>query len=298
MPTTYDELPNRVQEAARDPDDWEMGDPTAIQEATCESCGDGLFWVELPDDEGESCFICGQHTGPQESHGEPVNDWGEPTHAEYIDGDLYAVADPTDERDGGGILCGGCYENFDYHPDGTVSVVGSDGTTASVTHMGGIMQLGYDTEMTDEMREIVEAIVAGTTTVSIDAWRSSRRSPDEAADLTRVSSGWHSSMERSEQSDRINAITNGEMHHDRYFDLVADGDEMVDVIMDPDKTAAEEFETVESDGPGWDFPVAVNITTTSNVCSTGLAVYAPESDADAVREFLEDATAQPVYAGL
>lgn len=78
----------------------------------------------------------------------------------------------------------------------------------------------------------------------------------------RVKAGWHSSLERSELSDRINALTSGEVHK----------------VM------------------GWDKPVAVKFGTTRNICSMTLGVYAPEEYADDLDEILNKKAA-PWYAG-
>lgn len=79
----------------------------------------------------------------------------------------------------------------------------------------------------------------------------------------RVSTGWHSSMERSELSNMINDITSGDLP------------------------------------PEVDGPVMVKFSGTGNVCSVGISVYAEhEADADILKEYLSGARAAPGYAGV
>lgn len=88
--------------------------------------------------------------------------------------------------------------------------------------------------------------------------------PDDAAEWTQVRTGWHSSLESSEVSDRINALTRGDV--------------------------------------GIYGPVIVKFGETNNVCSIAVSVYAPEGltyyDKEAhglrpFREYLEGAKSTP-----
>lgn len=82
--------------------------------------------------------------------------------------------------------------------------------------------------------------------------------PDDATEWVQIDAGWHSSMERSDVSDRINQITRGER--------------------------------------GFYGPVLVKFSETNNVCSVGLTVWAAEGVDDEVRAFLRGATSTPAGA--
>lgn len=254
----YEELPARVQEVTIE----EECAPDEIRSAECYSCGDTIYWV--PTDVDETCEICGMHHG---TDGCPVNDWGEPTHYEHV-GDpmtLYLTVSGDIET-----MCGGCYENMDHHPDGSISLVEPDGSTVKTTYMNGVYYNPREwppyPDVPDEAMELIDEIIQGNRRIRVDGWRSYAAPPGAAGELTKVSSGWHSSMEKSKLSDRINKITQGDLHSG-------------------------------SVPEAWDFPVVVVTTTTSNVCSMGLDVYAPQEHEETVSDYL-DVRAQPGHAGV
>lgn len=80
-----------------------------------------------------------------------------------------------------------------------------------------------------------------------------------------VSTGWHSSLERSDLSDLINDITRGDFH-----------------------------ETATADIP----PVMVAFSGTGNICSVGLSVYTHDEFAEELKEILSGKRAAPGYAGV
>lgn len=124
-----------------------------------------------------------------------------------------------------------------------------------------------DTTMSPEDDEFIDNVVPllqGSRSYRIDGWRSGHTGPSETTTMSRVKSGWHSSMERSSQSERINEITAGKCH--------------------------EELD--------WDFPVAVIFSKTSNVCSIGLDIYAPEKAHTYIEQHFDGTAAQPYYAGV
>jgi hypothetical protein len=83
--------------------------------------------------------------------------------------------------------------------------------------------------------------------------------------VSQVKSGWHSSMEPSAVSDVLNALKDGEH---------------------PPELSED------------DFPYAVRLSSTNNVCSVATSVYGTESFADTIEEVLENKHAEPRYAGL
>jgi len=88
----------------------------------------------------------------------------------------------------------------------------------------------------------------------------------EAPDgVSQVKSGWHSSMESSSEGDVLNALKDGEYPP----------------------------ELSESD-----FPYAVRLGSTNNVCSVATSLYGTESFADTINEVLDNKHSQPRYAGL
>ena len=237
----YSELPERVQERALPQDD--------IGHESCISCGEGLYWVDIEDD--ETCPMCGMHYG---SGGEPLNSWGGRSHAEHVGDGLYLTADGEY-----GVMCLGCYENMDYHPDGTIVVAADE--KYKTTYMNGVYYNPAEWPPFDAppdwVYDVFDGVAGGTERKPTDAWRGANEPPDEAGGFTNVSSGWHSSMEKSDLSERINDLTDGRMP----------------------------------------FPVVVVFGRTSNVCSMGIDVYAPEEHSDRVEDYL-DVRAAPGHAGV
>lgn len=251
MNIQFHELPADVREMARDEDEWELQDPSDIRVDECMICGDDLYYVD-PAEDVDSCPFCGDPTCP-------INEWGEQTHAEYVyDDGLYGTFDDD------GVVCGGCYEGFDY--DANTAIVVTPEGRAKVEYTSGVYRdfgrFGGEFEHFDELphgEEIVEAIVEGTGTVRVDGWRSYEDGPSEANGLEKLGTGWHSSMERSDQSDAINALTSGEIR-------------------------------VE-------FPVAVVFTRSSNAFSQPIDVYAPPEHKDELVDILAG-NAAPVHGGV
>lgn len=229
-------LPYKVVEQLLPPEDWHVRDPANITSGECAICDDTVFMAEA--DEG--CHFCGDGSY------DGVNDWGEPTHVEPVEdpGTARWNIDPDDDR---WFICGGCYEGMDYHGS-TLVVVMPDGRRWKVTYDGSVVfdhgEYNRDYEWLEEgaVYDLVQGIVLGEKRVPVDGWRSYSDGPGsvevEAWDeFTTIGGGWHSTMEKSEFSERINDLTGGE-------------------ALPP-------------------FPMAVRFGTTSNVFSMMVDVYAP-----------------------
>lgn len=229
-------LPLDVIRACADPDHWPSHvDPAAIQTAECAVCDQTLYRVHIAEsDEGrDSCWVCGSATCF-------VDEYGEAVHGEYVgdpagDG-YYDVAE-----DSSGVMCGHCYESMD-HGGSTVVVVTPDNGVYKSSYQGTVVDQHGLYKAPDYVVEIIHSIAEGTYTVPVDGWRSYDEGPGEADGLEKIGGGWHSSMDRTDFSDRVNDLTNGDIP--------------------------------------LPFPVAVVFGRTSNVCSVGLDIYAPPEHAE------------------
>lgn len=106
-----------------------------------------------------------------------------------------------------------------------------------------------------------------------------------------VSTGWHSSMERSEQSRLINQITRGDFHKES---MLVPASDLVDAALGGD--LREDYETTP---PELEAPVMVSFGGTGNVCSIAISIYAQsESDRDTLARLLDGKRATPGYAGV
>lgn len=220
--------------------EWAFHDPTRISVVECLLCGDEIYLGETE----ESCWFCGSN----EYCG--VSNWGEQTHIEHVidDGPYFPLA--SDE----GVMCGGCYESFEEYGD-TLVIVEPNGDRYKVVYQGGVGfdygEFASEYEYLDgEALELAKGIVDGTRRVRVDGWRSYTDVPDEieAVEFEKVGGGWHSTMDRSEFSDRINEITSGE------------------------------------DVPP--FPMAVRFGKTSNLFSINVDVFAPSDAQEYAANFL------------
>lgn len=232
-------VPLAVVEEMANPTEWDRLDPTRIR--VVREPGDMKNWhIEVPDDDG------GTKEAYADKHGYVYDDWA----FRWVGHDRgeceYTYRDDIDV----------IHTDFMADHVDTVSVVTPDGKF-SLESRSGVMWPGnpYETPNElwddDEVWQLAEALSDG---VGVDL-------PNG---FTRVSSGWHSSMERSELSDRINQLTSGDVH----------------------------------EVTGWDFPVTVRFGTTNNICSLSIAVYAPEEHVDDVKALLEGKRAAPLGAGL
>ena len=174
----------------------------------------------------------------------------------FLSEDDYGDAGFFDLKGEGAFVCPYCVEMAGYEFD-TVVVVGPEGKEI-LRWDGRIAYFGNDVQ-SEDYREIAKAIARGTEWVSTSAWRGYTKAPDAVYKMVRALSGWHSSMEGSELSDKINALTREEI------DL--------------------------------GYPIAIVFSRTSNVCAIGLDVYAPEDKVDEVQALL-DAAPAPGYAGF
>lgn len=189
--------------------------------------------------------------------GEPLDHTGYPEDSEFI-GEYRSGATYEQVREDGdvGHMCLYCREHWDEGAN-TLTLVHPDGYQTHVTYSGGIM---FDHSMYDQeyipvpdspFEEVVLAIVAGTGWKSTDAWRGYEHGPSTADEWEKVTDTWHGTMTRTSASDAVNALAAGK-------------------------------------GPT---PVAVAFTTTSNVMSIGIEVYAPEYLVDEIEAHFSEATA-------
>lgn len=179
---------------------------------------------------------------------------------------------------------GGLYQQLD--PDGpqwlyreswdeyanTLVAVEPDGTRYKCLFSDGVMMdfAEYDREYDyidgSSLQDPIHDIVLGTGWVSTDAWRGYNRTPSEAGPegvgtrFVQAKSGWHSTMEGSDQQELINDITSGR-------------------------------QPVNA-------PVLVVFKRTSNVFSVGLSLYIPEEYTDDLDRLFYDTGAAPGYAGV
>ena len=200
----------------------------------------------------ETCIVCGN----ERAEADYPADWE--FVGEVGSGATYEAVGEDAET---GWMCLGCRESWESHAN-TLVVADRDGVAAKVNFKDGILfdhgRFGLDGESyVDVLPDVVEAIVGGAGWVSTDAWRGYHSMPDEAAEYSKVGGGWHSSLTRTEMSDAINGLTDGELHR---------------------------LGEVER-------PVVVVYSTTSNVMSTGIDVYAHDDDVEALRDLLNAASA-------
>ena len=141
-----------------------------------------------------------------------------------------------------------------YEHQTSVAAVDEHGTV-TVSSRSGIMRFGHDSDdVRDETVELAIALSEGDTGAL-----------EVPQGVSKIKSGWHSSMESSAESDVLNALKNG--NHPP--------------------------ELSESD-----FPYAVRLAPTSNVCSIATSVYGTESFANTIEEVLSGKQSEPRYAGL
>lgn len=221
--------------------------------AKCVICGTKMLYGVLE----EPCWMCGSNECWTTEDGEsvcsrPIDDW-----------DLYQ--DPTGEKTGE-LMCGYCDESFSEHADSMVVIV--NGEKAHYIYKDGIlMDLAGATgdgtpfdDLDDKTREIATAIISGTYWQKSDAWRGHSQPPTKADGWVLALDGWHSSMESSDLSEKINDISSGRLP--------------------------------------LDYPVILVFGATSNVCSIGLSVYVPRENQNAIEDLLKEVSATPGYAGF
>jgi hypothetical protein len=191
---------------------------------------------------------------------ECIDDMDYPEDSWYVSADLYSTYRRIDDGPTG-PMCLYCVESFDSYSD-TLVVTFPDGLKAKYEYDDGIM---FDhsiytrdfVEPGDMPAGVFEAavdIMAGSRWVSTDAWRGYSTTPGSAGDWVRVKNSWHSTMERTDVSDLINALSNGEA--------------------------------------GLDFPVMVVYAKTSNVMSMGIEIYAPEEHVEDINALFDNASAR------
>lgn len=246
-------IPENVAEHFAPAEEWFHHDPTAIVVESCLLCDDDIYLGET----NESCPFCGsvEYCGATE--------WGQ-THVEHVsDGGLYFPITGD-----GGVLCGACYEFFEEYGDSLIIVM-PDGERFKIVYDGNVaMDWGEwfgDYEMlTGPALELAQAIVSGTRRVPVDGWRSysdvSSEIESDEISFAEVGGGWHSTMDRSEFSDRLNEITSGK------------------------------------DVPP--MPMAIRFGKTSNIFSIIVNVFVPSDRCEEAADFLGRATHSGIAGGI
>lgn len=203
-------IPEEVAEAFVPADEWFYRDPTKIHVESCLLCNADIFLGET----NESCWFCGstEYCG--------ADSRGNQQHLEYVgDGGYFTISGEE------GFMCGYCVESFEDYGD-TLLIVEPDGRYKMVYDGDVAMDWGEWTGEFDLLRgpafEMARAIANGTHRVPVDGWRSYSDVPSEIdageIELKEVGGGWHSTMDRSDFSDRVNLLTSGEYHAERVFD--------------------------------------------------------------------------------
>lgn len=305
----YHELPEPVRDASVSPDDPENGerwdhrhlDPSGVDPVECAACGSEMYRVPLAD---ETCRYCGSDVCQ-------VNKYGDVVHEEYVNDKGapeigYDLELEADDADASGVICGHCSQRFEGNsivvsmPDGATFGAEFEGTVIRDASPYGEGDHASLAEAPDIVWDILKELVLGKRYVRVDGWRGHTEGPSDAGGLTKVSGGWHSSMERSDLSARINLLNAGKLHEGRGMAPVKVNGE---IYMEPSKAtvafedALYDGESVEAEPYGLDVPVAVMFSRTSNICSIGIDVYCPETATDHLKELL-DADAAPIHAGV
>ena len=143
-----------------------------------------------------------------------------------------------------------------HDPEISVTVHGRGGSLTVHSHAGALWSHypDQDGDVTPEMVRL--AVALSGVNSGIDA-------PDG---VVRVLSGWHSSMEPSDQSDMMNGLIRGDI---------------------PPEVDA-----------GVAYPYAVKTAPTRNIATTGKSVYASEAFGEIIRDYFDDAQAKPNFAGF
>ncbi|QCC48110.1 hypothetical protein [Halobellus limi] len=222
------EIPKRVVEAVENPREWmdRLDEAFSVRD----SGGDDVFWL-IP--KGKDRFTW-------------IDDFGHSYYEdafEFVDGDYLFWADDDDARDPPFELV---HRDSMWEYSDNISVVGHAGKV-QYNHLDGVISESWH-ESTGEYDDLVRAVVS--------------RNLDDVGYVS-VAGGWHSSMERSDLSERINSLTRGEGHENGELD----------------------------------YPVVVKFGKTTNVCSLSISIYAHPDDVDMLEGFL-DARAAPAYAGF
>lgn len=208
----------------------------------CSICGDTLIEFRGIDD--VSCDICGWDHVVLDGSG-----WERGCIQSVVLDYMVPIGEDISEGD---PMCYGCEQDIMERPDGTVVIHRPSGEKFKFSYSSGIaldIDYQYD-ELTPAEKALMEGIVAGTHYVQTDAWRGYYEIPEQADGWVKVIDGWHSTMVKTDASEKINAL--GELSEDLGI------------------------------------PIAKAFTTTSNICSTGVTVYIRESDIEEFKEAIKD----------
>jgi len=191
------------------------------------------------------CIICG----------ESIDGMDYAEDHDYVLDDEHATYRRIDDGPTG-PMCLYCRESFDSHSD-TLVIAMPDDTKAKYEYDSGIMfdHSIYSREFLEprdlpaDVFDAAVEIMGGQHWVSTDAWRGYSETPGRGGDFVRVENSWHSTMDRTDASDLINDLSNGEA--------------------------------------GAEFPVITVYARTSNVFSMGIEVYAPEARVEDIKDMFE-----------
>lgn len=247
-----EEVPKDVVEVTLNPREWL--DRLDRAKVFHDLHGDEVYWVVVKNDASP---------GYTEDGFAFVDDWGSvysPEMYAFVDDDYEGYVWTGDEDDAPDIVYRETFRDY----ANTLAVIMPDTSKWVFDYDRGVVAWQWYDENrrnseydVDDVFDIAEPLIQGTYHVSTDAWRGYDTGPTATAEMVRVKSGWHSSMERTDISDRINELVSGKAH----------------------------------EAYGWAFPVVVMYGKTSNIMSIGLDIYAPEDGVDDVTQFFGDRSA-------
>jgi len=168
-----------------------------------------------------------------------VDSWGENVCLTYVDGEEW-----VDINYGSDCLCRACEERFPYYASSLTLITPELLYKAEFDE--GLLRQGlslfgeqpYLNELDDEFQTVIKGIVKGATWIQTDPWRGYTQTPREADGWSITIDGWHSSMEKSPFSESVQSLARKDL----------------------------------------DFPVAIVISRTSNVCALGVSLYCRKND--------------------
>lgn len=224
-------LPDRVLDVVAPSDQWVENDPRNV--VTYTELGDELLYrVEVPDGDGVKTVLS--------------NDWGDTSSPDRFE---WVGRDPAD----------GCYTLDGYaqrihhdcmreHVTRAIAITPA-GEKLTLNSRSGVLWLdrfhGLDLS-DDDVDELLRFMESKSDLAG-------HGEPDTPSGWGNVADGWHSGMEKSSYSEKINSITRGEAHKSL----------------------------------GWSFPVVVKFGDTNNCCTTSVSVYAPEMHISTVVDALK-----------
>lgn len=214
------------------PDDWpSWTSPHSVWEAG----GERVFilpWSGSEDEDGVAYI-------------NPRGDVSHPSYYDWVDGDTMVALDP--DADDAPVMI---HSDMMYEHTDPITIASHEGVFKFASRGGVAWERYSDDNPPSWAWELAEAHYRGSSL---------------PGDWQKVTSGWHSSMERSALSEKINQITRGEFHADAPWDIP---------------------------------PVMVSFSGTGNVCSIGLSLYTCDGFAEELTGVLTHERAAPGHAGV